>query len=62
MYQEAHKAIREDPFLKDDEEGGEKKSKGEYKAESKKHKLPKMTFEEKQESVKTKIEKVKESM
>ena len=61
MYQEAHKAIREDPFLKDEEEG-EKKSKDEWKAESKKHKLPKMSYEEKQERVKAKIEKVKESM
>ena len=63
MYQEAHKAIREDPFMKDEEEGeGEKKSKDEWKAESKKHKLSKMSFEEKQERVKAKIEKVKESM
>lgn len=61
MYQEAHKAIREDPFLEDDEEG-EKKSKDEWKAESKKYKLSKMTYEEKQERVKAKIEKVKESM
>ena len=45
-----------------DEEEGEKKSKDEWKAESKKHKLPKMSYEEKQERVKAKIEKVKESM
>ena len=62
MYQEAHKAIREDPYLKDDEDEGEKKSKDEWKAESKKHKQPKMSYDEKQERVKAKIGKVKESM
>ena len=63
MYQEAHKAIREDPYLKDDEEDeGEKKSKDEWKAESKKHKQAKISYDEKQERVKAKIGKVKESM
>ncbi len=61
MYQEAHKGIREDPFKKDDEEG-EKKSKEEWKAESKKYLKPKMSKEEKMERVKAKINKVKESM
>ena len=58
LYQEAHKAIREDPFKKDDEEG-EKKSKDEYKEESKKHRKSKMSYEEKRERVKAKIESVK---
>lgn len=61
MYQEAHKGIREDPFKADDEEG-EKKSKEEWKAESKKYLKPKMSKEEKMERVKAKINKVKESM
>ena len=61
MYQEAHKAIREDPFKKDDE-AGEKKSKDEYKKESKKYLKPKLTKEEKMERVKEKIAHVKESM
>ena len=58
LYQEAHKAIREDPFKKDDEEG-EKKSKDEYKKESKKHKQGKLSKEEKMERIKEKIAKVK---
>ena len=61
LYQEAHKAIREDPFKKDDEEG-EKKTKEEYKAESKKYKKAKMTYEEKRERVKAKIEAVKAAL
>ena len=55
MYTEAHKAIREDPFKKDDEEG-EKKSKDEWKAESLKHRNNKLTKEEKEQRVKEKIE------
>ena len=58
MYAEAHKAIREDPWKKDDEEG-EKKSKEEYKKESLKYRTPKMSKEEKKERVKAKIEAVK---
>ena len=58
LYQEAHKAIREDPLKKDDDEG-EKKSKEEYKEESKKYKQRKMTYEEKKERVKAKIEALK---
>ena len=61
MYSEAHKAIREDPWKKD-EEAGEKKSKEEWKKESKKHRTPKMTKEEKMERVKAKIEAVKAEM
>lgn len=60
LYQEAHKAIREDPFKKDDEEG-EKKSKEEYKAESLKYRKGKMSYEEKRERVKAKIEALKSS-
>ena len=61
MYTEAHKAIREDPFKKD-EEAGEKKSKEEYKAESKKYLKPKLTKEEKQQRIKEKISAVKEAL
>ena len=58
LYQAAHAAIREDPFKKD-EDAGEKKSKEEYKAESKKYRTPKLSKEEKYERVKAKIEEVK---
>jgi len=54
MYQEAHKAIREDPWKKDEEEGG-KKSKEEWKAEGKKHRTPKMSKKEKEARIKAKI-------
>ncbi|KAI9680287.1 MAG: 60S ribosomal protein L5 [Trizodia sp. TS-e1964] len=54
LYQEAHKAIREDPFKKDPD-AGEKKTKEEYKKESLKYKTKKLTYEEKQERVKAKI-------
>lgn len=54
LYQEAHKAIREDPFKKV-EGAGEKKSKEEYKKESLKYKVKKLTKEEKMEKVKAKI-------
>lgn len=62
LYQEAHKAIREDPWKKDDEDddgGKAKKSKEEYKAASKKHRTPKLSKEEKMERVKAKIDAVK---
>lgn len=59
LYQEAHKAIREDPWKKDDDEEKEKKTKEEYKAESKKHRQAKLSKEEKMERVKAKIEAVK---
>lgn len=61
MYQEAHKAIREDPFKKD-KGAGEKKTKEQYKKESQKFKKQKMSKEEKMERVKGKIAKVKEAM
>lgn len=55
LYQEAHKAIREDP-LKADDEAGEKKTKEEYKKESLKYKTKKLTYDEKKDRVKAKIE------
>lgn len=58
LYQEAHKAIREDPFKKDDEEG-EKKTKEEYKKESLKYRKGKLSKEEKVERIKAKIDKLK---
>ncbi|GIZ39694.1 hypothetical protein CKM354_000306900 [Cercospora kikuchii] len=54
LYQEAHKAIREDPWKKDDE-AGEKKSKDEWKAESLKFKQNKLTHEERRQRVQEKI-------
>lgn len=61
MYQEAHTAIREDPFKKD-EDAGEKKTKDEHKEESKKHRKQKLSKEERMERVKGKIAKVKQAM
>ncbi|KAF2834231.1 60S ribosomal protein L5 [Patellaria atrata CBS 101060] len=58
LYAEAHKAIREDPFKKDDDEG-EKKSKDEWKKESLKYRTPKLTKDEKVERVKAKIAEIK---
>ena len=56
LYADAHKQIREDPFKKaDDEEGGEKKSKEEWKAETKKYKQNKLTKEERDARVQEKI-------
>ncbi|KPI43608.1 60S ribosomal protein L5 [Cyphellophora attinorum] len=54
IYTEAHKAIREDPFKKDDDEG-EKKDKEYWKAEGKKYKKAKLTKEEKDSRIKEKI-------
>lgn len=54
LYTEAHAAIREDPFKKAESEGP-KKSKAEWKAESKKYRTPKATKAEKEEKVKAKI-------
>lgn len=62
LYQEAHKAIREDPFKKDEEAEGEKKSKEEWKAEAKKHRQNKLSKEEKEKRVKEKINKIKGDM
>jgi len=57
LYQEAHKAIREDPFKKAE---GEKKSKDEYKQESLKYRGRKLTKDEKRERVKARIAALKE--
>ena len=54
LYLEAHKAIREDPFKKD-EEAGPKKSKEEWKAESKKYKVPRRSHAERKVAVQEKI-------
>ena len=54
LYTEAHKAIREDPFKKD-EEAGEKKTKEEWKAECKKYKDQKLTKAEKEQRIQEKI-------
>lgn len=54
LYSEAHSQIREDPWKKGEDEG-EKKSKEEWKAESKKYRTPKLTKEEKQKRVQEKI-------
>ena len=61
MYAEAHKRIREDPFMKDPD-AGPKKSKEEWKAESKKYKQPKMSHEEKKKRVQEKIGELREEM
>ncbi|KAI5860080.1 60S ribosomal protein L5 [Durotheca rogersii] len=54
LYTEAHAAIREDPFKKAESEGP-KKTKEEWKAESKKYKTPKSTKEQKIERVKARL-------
>lgn len=54
LYTEAHKAIREDPLKKDEDEG-EKKSKEDWKAEGKKYRKKKLTKEEKDQRIKEKI-------
>ncbi|KAI9374969.1 hypothetical protein BJX61DRAFT_216173 [Aspergillus egyptiacus] len=54
LYAEAHKAIREDPFKKD-EEAEPKKSKEEWKAESKKYRKTKLSREERKARVEAKI-------
>ncbi|KXJ91135.1 putative 5S rRNA binding ribosomal protein [Microdochium bolleyi] len=54
MYIEAHAAIREDPFKKYESEAP-KKSKDEWKAESKKYRPVKKTKEEREETVRQKI-------
>merc|ERR1712070_658664 len=58
MYQEAHKAIREDPFKKNEEEG-EEKTKEEWKQESLKYRTAKLTKAQKEERVKAKIAELK---
>ncbi|KAK0896697.1 60S ribosomal protein L5, partial [Friedmanniomyces endolithicus] len=54
VYSEAHAAIREDPFKKDDDEG-DKKTKEEWKAEGKKYKVNKLSKEEKTKRIEEKI-------
>jgi large subunit ribosomal protein L5e len=61
LYTEAHKQIRADPF-KADPDAANKKSKDFWKEESKKHRTPKLSKEEKQERVKAKMEKLKEAL
>lgn len=56
MYTEAHSAIREDPFKKDEEAEENKKSKEEYKKESLKHRKKKLSKEEKDSRIKAKID------
>ena len=54
LYQEAHKQIREDPFKKVESEGP-KKSKDEWKAESKKYREAKLTKAQRDEKIQQKI-------
>jgi len=54
IYLEAHKAIREDPFKKDEDEG-EKKSKEYWKAESNKYRLTKKPKEQREQDIEKKI-------
>jgi len=54
MYAEAHKAIREDPFKKDDD-ADEKKDKAYWKEEGKKYRKSKMSKEEKDKRIQEKI-------
>ena len=54
IYADAHKAIREDPF-KADENAGPKKTKEEWKAESKKYKVAPLTREQRKARVEEKI-------
>ncbi|KAK1688736.1 ribosomal L18p/L5e family protein [Colletotrichum godetiae] len=53
LYTEAHAAIREDPWKKEESEN--KKTKEEWKAESKKYKTKRLTKEEKEQKVKERI-------
>jgi len=57
LYTEAHSAIREDPFKKDDD-AGEKKSADYWKKESLKYKNKKHTREEKQKNIQDRIAKL----
>ncbi|GAP84523.1 putative 60S ribosomal protein L5 [Rosellinia necatrix] len=60
LYTEAHAAIREDPFKKVEGEGP-KKTKEEWKAESKKYQTAKSTKAEKQERIKAKIAELRDA-
>lgn len=55
LYTDAHKAIREDPWKKDEGEDGEKKTKEQHKEESKKYKQKKLTRTEREQKIKEKI-------
>jgi len=59
LYAEAHKAIREDPFKKA-ESDAPKKTKEEWKAESKKYRQKKLTLEERQARVQERIAALRE--
>ena len=61
IYADAHSKIREDPFMADPD-APPKKSKEEYKAESKKYKQYKMSREEKKKRVQEKIGELKEQL
>jgi large subunit ribosomal protein L5e len=58
IYQEAHKAIREDPF-KADEDAGEKKDADYWKKESLKYKTKRLTYDEKKANVQKRIAELK---
>lgn len=59
LYQEAHKQIRENPNKRDD--NTEKKDKAQCKVESIKHRMKKLTYDERQARVQAKIAKIKAS-
>jgi large subunit ribosomal protein L5e len=58
LYQEAHKAIREDPN-KADEDADEKKDAAFWKKESLKYKTKRLTYDEKKKNVQTRIAELK---
>jgi len=60
LYTEAHSAIREDPFKKD-EDAGEKKSADFWKKESLKYKHKKHTREEREKNVQDRIAKLRDN-
>jgi len=59
LYAEAHSQIREDPFKKDEDES-KKKTKEQWKAESQKFRVKKLTKAQKEERVKARIEELRE--
>ena len=59
LYIEAHKAIREDPFKKE-ESDEPKKSKEEWKKESKKYRTARLTKAEKEKGVQERLAKLRE--
>jgi len=60
LYAEAHKQIREDPFKKD-EDADSKKSKEEWKKESLKYRMSKLSKAEKEERVKARIAELRDA-